>query len=218
MNIKMALFRASVVFAVSASLPAVAWAADGGSFTDARDGKKYRTVKIGKQTWMAENLNYKTGVSWCYDGDESNCKEYGRLYDWGTAVKACPSGWRLPDTAGWNRLMAAVGGARKFNDDGEAYYDVAGKKLKSKTGWNDNDDGKSGNGADEFGFSALPGGGRLYTDNGTFFNAGYYGYWWSATEDESLAYTRSMLYDYLDDVYEGSGAKEEYGFSVRCVK
>ena len=118
-----------------------------GSMTDPRDGQTYKTVKIGSQTWMAENLNYKTDSSFCYLDDVSNCAKYGRLYKLSTALgkpesecsgvggKACtlppgdvqgvcPSGWHLPSRAEWDTLLAAAGGES-----------VAGKFLKSSSGW-----------------------------------------------------------------------------------
>jgi uncharacterized protein (TIGR02145 family) len=166
----------------------------GDSFTDSRDGKKYRTVKIGKLTWMAENLNRATGNSWCYENNESNCKKYGRLYDWNTAMKACPAGWRLPTRDDWNNLVEVAGG------------DVAGTKLKSKTGWN---------GTDDFGFSALPGGYR--STDGSFYGAGNLGYWWSATEyDASGAWDRGMDsgYEYVDEYNDYF--RKGNGLSVLC--
>jgi len=105
-----------------------------GSFTDPRDKKTYKTVKIGEQVWMAQNLNYHGAdgfLGLCY-GDEpakkikktDNCNKYGRLYDWNEAMKACPNGWNLPSDEEWQTLVDFVGG-----------YEVAGKKLKSKSGW-----------------------------------------------------------------------------------
>jgi uncharacterized protein (TIGR02145 family) len=170
---------------------------DGGIFTDPRDGQEYRTVKIGNQIWMAENLNYKTGKCWAYENDESNRQKYGLLYDWETAKSACPKGWHLPTTKEWDQLMSAAGGEK-----------TADKKLKSKTGWD-----KNGNGTDDFGFSALPGGYR-YID-GRFLGVGNYGPWWSATENGSGdAYDRYMDYYFVCVCKDEEG----YGFSVRCVK
>ncbi|MDR2592691.1 MAG: fibrobacter succinogenes major paralogous domain-containing protein, partial [Chitinispirillales bacterium] len=182
-----------------------------GTFTDNRDGQTYKTVKIGTQTWMAQNINYQTkGGSWCYNNKADNCKKYGRLYDWMTAKTVCPKGWKLPSREDWDSLGQAVGGKRKPNDVGNIDWYGAGKKLKSKSGWK-----KNGNGTNDYGFSALPGGLRNYY-NGSFSNAGYYGYWWTATEyDSGNAYDRNM-YDHDDNVYEYDNDKD-YGFSVRCV-
>jgi len=170
-----------------------------GTFTDTRDGQTYKTVKIGKQTWMARNLNYQTeSGSWCYDNNADNCKQYGRLYDWETAKTVCHKGWKLPDTADWNRLVASAGGE-----------DIAGKKLKSKSGWKEN-----GNGTDIYGFSALPSGHRY--SGGDFDDAGNNGNWWAATEHSGgFAYYRFMGYD-IDLVYEYYYVKN-FGSSVRCV-
>jgi uncharacterized protein (TIGR02145 family) len=192
---KLILTTAAVAAAIAG---AVAGEPSFGTFTDGRDGQKYKTVKIGKQTWMAQNLNYQTkDGSWCYNDSASYCKQYGRLYDWKTAKTVCPKGWKLPSRRDWDKLVA-----------------TAGKKLKSKSGWNHWDDGSSGNGTDEYGFSALPGGRR--SSDGDFNLAGYRSRWWTATEyDASYAYYRGMYHNY-DFVYEYSNVKSN-GFSVRCV-
>ena len=168
----------------------------GGSFTDSRDGQVYRTVKIGAHTWMAENLNYKSDTSWCFDKDKKNCRKYGRLYDWDTAMAVCPAGWRLPARAEWDDLIGAAGGIL-----------VAGKALKAtRPQWD---------GTDSFGFSALPVE-ESYLRNGSFNSASIFGVWWSAADfGSSGAYRRNVrseheyVYEYLDD--------KSYGFSVRCV-
>jgi len=218
---------------------------DGGSV--AYEGQTYNTVKIGTQTWLAKNLNYAVEGSKCYgeggrvyDYDEddwielsnaevqANCAKYGRLYDWPTAMDLppncnenscssqiqskhrgiCPSGWHIPSYDEWNVLIEAVGGEY-----------TAGTKLKATSDWNWNDDeDKSGNGTDDYGFSALPGG---YSILDQFDLVGENGYWWSAREEHNeygdhLAYRRRMDYDSED-------ARWIYNFkyfllSVRCVK
>jgi len=190
-----------------------------GTFTDSRDGKTYRTVRIGNQTWMAENLNYKTGKSVCYDKKKSNCQKYGRLYDWNTAMKACPAGWHLPSDKEWTALTDFVGGE-----------DTAGTKLKSKTGWYPMDTGYKA-ATDDYGFSALPGGvgyRRIFYYGFTlpgdfdyghnFHRAGYRGNWWSATENgASLAWYRCMCY--YDDPGVGRDNNDKTDlYSVRCLR
>ena len=188
-----------------------------GTFTDSRDGKTYRTVKIGRQTWMAENLNFETEKSSCYDNADSSCTKYGRMYSWEDALEACPAGWRVPTDEDWDSLALAVGGQRVKNGSGGYDWKFVGKKLKSTTGWDDWKDGEgklvSGNGTDEFGFSALPGGGR---SDDSFYGAGDFGYWWSATENHALsAWGRVMATDI--DYWRDIGYKS-LSYSLRCLQ
>jgi uncharacterized protein (TIGR02145 family) len=169
-----------------------------GTFTDPRDGKVYKTVEIGGVVWFAENLNFAAEGSVCYDNDPANGDKYGRLYDWETALKACPAGFHLPSDDEWTALVNYAGGE-----------ETAGTKLKSAAGWNED-----GNGTNDFGWSALPGGDG--SSDGSFDGAGNYGYWWSATEDDAdYAWNRAMYCD-VEDVYRDDYGKA-YLFSVRCV-
>jgi uncharacterized protein (TIGR02145 family) len=174
--------------------------------TDSRDGKNYKVVKIGNQMWMAENLNYETEGSKCYDNQIANCTKYGRLY--GSNSEFCPEGWHLPSNGEWETLMTTIGG--KYTIDGY----TNGNKLKTKSGWN-----KGGNGTDDFGFSALPGGffrnemGKLEP-----FGVGEYGYWWSET---SLSIGASFPSPYawsIDGLFIKSFLAEGLYCSIRCVK
>jgi len=79
------------------------------AFEDFRDGKRYRTVRIGDKCWMAENLNYKSSDSWCYDDDSANCAKYGRLYRGGRAREVCPEGWHLTTLSEWLELIEQFG-------------------------------------------------------------------------------------------------------------
>jgi len=176
-----------------------------GTFTDSRDKQTYKTVTVGTQTWMAENLNYppKTGKSWCYNNSADSCKKFGRLYDWEAAKTACPAGWKLPDTADWRKLVKSAGG-----------QEIAGKKLKSTGGWKGAKG--DGNGTDVYGFSALPGGYR--DSDGSFYHAGDNGCWWTATEVGSdNSYFIGMRYGDGSVSENGHGYKN-VGDSVRCVQ
>ncbi|MDR2583349.1 MAG: fibrobacter succinogenes major paralogous domain-containing protein [Fibromonadaceae bacterium] len=178
---------------------AIIKAIEKGSFTDGRDNKIYKTVKLGNQTWMAENLNYNSTGSKCYEDKEINCKKYGRLYDYPTAKSACPSGWHLPNNAEWQALVDLAGGDN-----------FAGKVLKAFSGWNEN-----GNGTDAFGFSALPSGyGSSY---GSFGSVGNTGYWWRDFEfNANRAFYIFMFYK-RDDVSRNMNDKRDF-YSVRCVQ
>jgi uncharacterized protein (TIGR02145 family) len=168
-------------------------------FTDSRDGKTYRAVTIGGKTWMAQNLNYQARAScWCYDNNDSNCDKYGKLYDWDAAQTACPAGWHLPSAEEWDGLAAATGGNT-----------LSGNTLKAVSGWI-----HDGNGSDEYGFSALPGG--LRRPEGNFRKDGYYGHWWTSRGIwGKAAYYRSIFY--YDDAINSDDLGKDYGFSVRCV-
>lgn len=196
---------------------------DYGEMIDSRDGQVYKTVKIGNQVWMAENLNYEIDSSFCYNDSAEYCAKYGRLYRWATAVGkpesecgygkicslpsgniqgVCPSGWHMPSKAEWDTLFNAVGGQL-----------TAGKMLKSTSDWI-----QDGNGTDEFGFSVLPSG--YVAKGGSYSYAKYYANLLSSTEfeehDGAGAYvaTMSSKYDYVNLDY----TNKSYGFSVRCLK
>jgi uncharacterized protein (TIGR02145 family) len=190
------------------------------SLTDI-DGNFYTTIKIGSQTWMAENLKttkYNNGdiirttihpkfdisidsmpkFQWPFDGNESNVTTYGRLYTWYAITDTrniCPFGWHVPNNTEWIILTDRLGGKRK-----------GGGKFKSIMGWND---------TNELGFTGLPGGNRY--GNGTFNDFGDYGYWWSSTEvDRNKAWYRYL--NCYDDNFTWDISSKQNAFSVRCVR
>jgi uncharacterized protein (TIGR02145 family) len=174
-----------------------------GSFTDPRDEKVYKTVKIGNQTWMAENLAYKAN-SGCraYNNDKSNVAKFGYLYDWVAAKAACPVGWHLPTDEEWTVLTDTLGGS-----------DIAAGKMKTITDWEFDEEGISTN---ESGFNALPAG--RCDASGSFNHIGSNAYFWSstsgATDEFALGY---RLYNYHSKVRRNDYYRTDY-CSVRCVK
>lgn len=188
------------------------------SFTDSRDGKKYRTVTIGTQTWMAENLNfdygkYGTARCFCFNDMESNCEKYGRLYNLAAVTDSagflfdgniCPKGWHLPSWREWETLFSYVG------------KDGSGIKLKSKSGWMN-----SGNGTDEFGFTILPGGNRIDRKYGG--EGGRSTFWMAVGEikrsafygpDYHVVHVRSSA----DDIGFVPSGNDNGSYYVRCLK
>jgi uncharacterized protein (TIGR02145 family) len=167
--------------------------------------KLYRTVKIGEQVWMAQNLNYAADGSVCYGNLESNCDQYGRLYDWSTAIDICPSGWHLPSSAEWNALSTYIENDMGCTHCAAAFLMAGG-----------------GGEFDPYGFSALMGGGAFST--GPFVNAGSSGYWWSSdtsTNDPPFG-SSGYIYRSIDDGNDWSlrrGSNDESSlFSVRCIQ
>jgi uncharacterized protein (TIGR02145 family)/uncharacterized repeat protein (TIGR02543 family) len=171
------------------------------SVVDNRDGgTTYRTVTINGVTWMAENLNYdvpEVTSDVCYNNSADSCAKYGRLYNWETARTACPVGWHLPSDEEWTALTDFVGSNN-------------GTKLKATSGWYNN-----GNGTDQYGFSALPGGNG--NSDGDFGSAGNGGFWWSATEgDADYAWNRSTGFN--SDYVSRDFNDKTFLFSVRCAQ
>jgi len=162
-------------------------------------GQTYRTVEIGDQTWMAENLNYAAEGSVCYDNADYNCDKYGRLYNWETAKKVCPEGWHLPYEVEFEALSSYI----DPEGEGDAML------LKAASGWG------SGNGLDSYEFSALPGGSCNY--NGNCVDIGYRGSWWSGSGNNEYNVTYWQINrssNHTNLLYEYSA----YLFSVRCVR
>ena len=210
-----------------------------GTLTDDRDGQTYKTVKIGEQWWMAENLNYaytdvpfkhgyytSDSTSWCYHIDAANCAKYGRLYTWaaamdsagiipGNTANGCGDGKDCNLGNVKVRGVCPEGWHLPSRDEWDTLLTavggekIAGIMLKSTEGWNNN-----GNGSDSYFFSVLPAGSRSF--DGGFYLEGYGASFWSSTESGSYrAYYMYLDYN-LDSAYLDYDNKYN-GFSVRCL-
>jgi uncharacterized protein (TIGR02145 family) len=184
------------------------------TFTDARDGQKYKVVCIGRQTWMAENLNYNAPGT-CYEESSENCTAFGKLYDWKTMMKGeapssanpskvrgiCPKGWHIPSMSEWVDLILFA--------DSKAAGGHGGYALRSKSLWS-----KAG-GTDTLGFDGRPGG--EYDPVSGYGNVFKSGSWWSSTKIAS-----ADKYEYMFLTLSASAAHfyaaPETKYSCRCLK
>lgn len=139
---------------------------------------------------------------------KANCKKYGRLYTWNAAMKACPTGWRVPDSRDWIGLFIEAGWDGEKEGPKHEILEI-GKKLKSKNGWKNN-----GNGTDDLKFAAQPGGLAIVSKNMFLEDAAAF---WSSFEFSSgdvLTYWMTFV---QDDVKTPVAGKDDF-LSVRCVK
>ena len=174
-----------------------------GMMLDPRDNQKYMTVTIGTQTWMAENIRYKTASSICYGNTSSDCAKYGRYYTFGDAYNVCPSGWHLPSAKEFAVLLKSIGGESK-----------AGGKLKSQNDWNVNN--KKCNGTDDYGFAALPTG--MMMNEYESFGKGRDSYFWSETSERPNSIHVLKIHCDTESATVGWTVKPDYGIPVRCIK
>lgn len=204
-----------------------------GTFIDSRDNREYKWIKIGNQTWMAENLAYLPEIGknntdnfslpnyyvFGYFGNNTaeaksteNYLQYGVLYNFFAAQTACPPGWHLPSDDEWKQLELALGMSILHTNEIYPFNRGTdqGIQLKSVIGWEN-----EGNGTNSSGFSALPGGYRF--SNGNFWFQGRFGVWWTSSYDsKETAWVRSLRSS-NKTICRDSNLKQD-GFSIRCVK
>lgn len=195
----------------------------GGSFVDSRDGRKYKTITIGNQEWMAENLDYKLDDSYCLNDKKENCRKYGRLYSEAAAVSGkalqkngslivkglCPDGWHLPTEDDFETLFETVG-----------EKNVAATKLTTSGGWGDC---AHKGGTDDFAFSIVQSGNfdkkyGSYDTEGSFF-------WYAEGTNEARC--KNFWYHFHDiyaknygeemEISNGCRGVDSYN-SIRCLK
>jgi len=203
------------------------------------DGNVYKTIKIGDQIWMAENLkvthfrngipipyvtdnaeweNLETAAYCAYDNYDRNADTYGYLYNWYAVNDSCniaPEGWHVPTENEWQELELYLGiDPSVIEDIGHRGNDEA-DKLKSESGWNSHGQ-TDGNGSNESGFTALPAGKRD-DYSGIFGNLGWNTYFWSCTEQSTNRSWERQLYAFSPKISR-SHLDKRFGFSVRCIK
>ena len=226
------IFSSSSVVADGKSAPVLdssVYDAANNTLTDLRDGRVYRTVVIGPQIWMAENLSFKTDSSVCGLYNPEDCTKYGRYYLWDDAMNEacswetvrdgeslytmcipknypvrglCPAGWHLPDTLEWYSLIRMAG-----------YY-TAGRALKSVDSWDDYKREEYGNGLDVFSFSVLPTGSCFESDCG---GVGRWAYYWIAAPGTTGSGLSAVFENESFGVNDGGVGSKGFYMSVRCL-
>jgi len=179
-----------------------------GTLEDARDNKSYKTVVIGDQTWMAQNLNFETTTSDCYGGVADSCLKYGRLYTWGDAMIAtCPSGWRLPSKEDWHTLLSKMS-TDNYSEGFSHYYTNAANVLMGPKTWDYTNCG----GTNAYGFTAMPSPASLEIKEPR--ETEHDAYFWSYTEENDALLLKSTCG--ADVVMIETSEKVLH--PVRCIK
>lgn len=173
-----------------------------GEYLDSRDAQVYKTIVIGSQTWIAQNLNYASSNSYCAQDVQSNCKKYGRLYKSSAASSACFSGWHVPSTSDWSSLYNYIYKNESLSSN------TVGKYLKSAYLW-----GSTAAGVDSYGFSAVPGGYLWY--NGQYKNVGTTVSFW--VKNGSMQNVPKYLTS-ADAFSEDLPRSTSDSFYIRCLK
>jgi uncharacterized protein (TIGR02145 family) len=186
-----------------------------GSIVDTNDGQVYKTVRIGLQVWMAENLRRipAVGNSWCYNDMESNCATQGRLYNWDAAIASCPATFHLPDTTEWNILRDYV-----IAQKGAAVGILALKEVPTNPlAW--------ASASDPFGFSMRPNGYRneILTENIWYMQGDLMGWFWSSVHGSSTVggvtdYGAALYFGLSDTTFSTTSRGIQAGLSVRCLQ
>ena len=205
-----------------------------GFLTDNRDGQTYKTVTIGTQTWMAENLNYADSVmtpslngrSWCYYNNADFCAKYGRLYTWAAAIDSVALQNQDDNLiCGYGRFCKSLLKKQGLCPDSWHLPDttewkmlfetvggqgVAGRALKTQSNWSDNSGGTN-----SYGFSALPSG--YYREYDGFSYVNHLSNFWTATEGTSYTSYYISL-ESAGDAANRYDISKGHAFSVRCLK
>jgi uncharacterized protein (TIGR02145 family) len=220
-------FQKSLFILVLSSIFFSALSQNFDTLIDIRDKQIYKVVKIGNQSWMGENLRYeaKTG-SWCYNGNDSLSKIYGRLYNWETAKLSCPEGWHLPSDSEWEILemnlgMDTIYVDKRYNRDKRA--NIGGKLKSTSILWKHSNKGAT----DESGFSVLPSGILIPLPFSNKYDyLGEFAFFWTSSQEENSCTLKqkgnifiwTRILNQKNGKIDREYMSKDFGYSVRCMK